>query len=145
MIGREQPTAASDRRALDEAFGLDSLQPLTAEAIEDNPWLALVRNLEIGADAETIWAAACAADALIDRATQWANQATDPVDKEQWLDLIAMAEKQVERAASLATPSLETEITGKLLDERYPGLIREESEANPQRDHEIPRRGRSPV
>ena len=142
MRNREHPTAAGDRRTLDEAFGSDPLEPLTAEAIEDNPWLAMVRNLQSGADAETVWAAACAADAMIGRATQWANEATDPVDKEQWLDVIPMAEKQVERAAGFWAAPLETEITAEPVHEFYPGLTREESGVNPQRDDQIPRRGR---
>jgi hypothetical protein len=141
MESREQPTAAGDRRALDEAFGSDPLEPLTAEAIEDNPWLAVVRDLPIGADAETILAAACTADAMIERATQWANQATDPVDKEQWLDLIPMAEKQLERAANFWAPSMEP-MSGELVCESYPALSGEESEVTRHRDPEIPGRGR---
>jgi hypothetical protein len=142
MMSKVHATAAGDRRALDQAFGSDPLEPLTVEAIEDNPWLAVVRDLQVGADAEVIWAAAWAADALIERATKWANEAANPVEKEKWLDLIPVAERQVERVASFGTPWPETDITDAPVYERYAGLVREESEVNEPRDYEIPGRGR---
>lgn len=99
MIGREHDiTAAEDRRAVEEALK-DRSQPPTIESIEQNPWHAVARDLPHDASAELAAAVVRATDDLGERATAWANQAGDPVERERWHDVAELAQVRGENAA----------------------------------------------
>jgi hypothetical protein len=132
-MDRDEGSADADWRALNEALSSYPVE-VTVEGLKDNPWLAVVRDLPAGADAELSSAAALAADAMIDRATRWANGARDPAEKEGWLELIPLAEERIERAAGLRARMLE--VAEDILDDRYHGLTGDSSEAAPGDDRE---------
>jgi hypothetical protein len=86
-----------DVRAIGEAFTTRD-QPLTIEAIEQNRWHAVARDLPGSADIELAAAVMTAADDLGDRATKWGNRSDDAEERQAWHALAQMAERRTESA-----------------------------------------------
>jgi hypothetical protein len=97
MNGNYYPTD-EDRQAIEEAFR-ERGQPLTVEAIEQNPWHAVAR--EVGRTASTELSAAVveATEQVGERAMKWGDRAEDSEERKAWHAVAAMAARRGEEAA----------------------------------------------
>jgi hypothetical protein len=89
-----------DVRAVGEALRTHD-QPLTIEAIEQNPWHAVARDLNPWPSAELSAAVVKATDDLAERATKWGDRTDNPEERKGWHELAELAQVQGE-AAGLA-------------------------------------------
>jgi hypothetical protein len=84
-----------DVRAIGDALKTHA-EPLTIEAIEQNPWHAVARDLPHDAGAELAAAVVKATDELGERATKWGNRTDDPEERKAWHDLAELAQRRGE-------------------------------------------------
>jgi hypothetical protein len=90
-----------DLRAVGEAFQTHA-EALTFEAIEQNLWHAVARDLPGGASAGLAAAVVIITDELSDRATKWGNRTDDDKERRAWHALAEMAERRGEKASTLS-------------------------------------------
>jgi hypothetical protein len=110
--GRREPLMSDnyyptddDVRAIGEAVSTRA-ETLTIEAIEQNPWHAVVRCLSENASVELAAAAMTVTDELGGQAAKWGNRTDDAAERRAWDDLAALAQRRAETALTPNEPAL---------------------------------------
>lgn len=99
MSGNYYPTD-DDVRAIGEAADTRA-EALTIEAIQQNPWHAVVRGLPENAGIELAAAVLTVTNELGDQAAKWGNRTDDAGERQAWNDLATVAQRRGETALML--------------------------------------------
>jgi hypothetical protein len=89
---------AQEHAAVEQALN-ERDEPLTIEAMQDNPWHAVARDLPDDASAALAAEVVRVTEDLERRASEWAKQAVNPAEQDHWLDLAELSQTRREEAA----------------------------------------------